>query len=469
MKLKTQHIPVDAGVPVCFLHREEAEELQLKHSDRVSIKKGNKEVTAIVDISNTHHFVKKGSIGLSDTISSLLKTKQRDILQVLPAEKPFSLEYLQKKIYGQQLQDSEMYALLADIVAGKYSQSEIALFIASCEMREMSEQEILALSAALLHTGENIKFDQYPVVDVRADSFSSLPFIIAPILTAAGLFTPVMLSDDDSASSQAQILNVFTSNEMNDGITSSGFLLESSLGIVPARAIFSTIEQPLDMYPVSHRVAELIARTRAIGSSHLAVLYGKQEATPALKKLFQRICKRSGVRALYTYADRAFIGQAYGPLLSARDILRVLELHPDASSTLKEQAILFAGSIFELLGKRNGLRMAREILESGHAYDVFCTMIGKRIQSEELEPQGYRADIRARNSGVIALLPFKHLERVAKICGAPYDPNAGIWFHRVLHDRVSEGEKILTLYATNKERLEKAKEFYRVHDDIVIA
>lgn len=126
---------------------------------------------------------------------------------------------------------------------------------------------------------------------------------------------------------------------------------------------------------------------------------------------------------------------------------------------------MLAGEIFELAKKAKkgqGKKLAREIIDSGKAYAKFVEMLEaqkiKAVYPETIPIGEHVATMHAMHSGKITHVDNKETNKVAKIAGAPFDKGAGIQLYVHKGDTVVRGDKLFSIYAENKERLEFAIE-----------
>ena len=126
-------------------------------------------------------------------------------------------------------------------------------------------------------------------------------------------------------------------------------------------------------------VASILSKKVAAGSTHLvldipvgpsAKVRSMAEAQ-RLKKLFEYVAGHLGLMLDVVITDgRQPIGRGIGPVLEARDVMRVLENDPDAPQDLRSKALHLAGRMIEFdpdVRGGDGWRIARDILESGRA------------------------------------------------------------------------------------------------------
>ena len=136
---------------------------------------------------------------------------------------------------------------------------------------------------------------------------------------------------------------------------------------------------------------------------------------------------------------------------------------------------MMAGILLEMGGKAKkgeGLRKAKEILESGKAYKKFIEIIkaqgGKEKSPGEIAIGKFKFDFNAKKAGKIASIKNTSISKIARVAGAPQDNGAGLYLYKHIGDKVKKGEKIFTIYAHNKIKLDFAKKTMEILDGVAI-
>src|SRR3989338_5784211 len=133
MKLKVKDIGISSGGPlIAVLNHKDAAMLDLHVMDRIKIRKGNKIETVVVDIAQNGKIIPPGSIGVFDEIVKSLSLKGNDIVEIMIARKPLSINFIRKKLDGQKLSKKEIDQIVWDIVHNKLSAVELTYFVAAC-------------------------------------------------------------------------------------------------------------------------------------------------------------------------------------------------------------------------------------------------------------------------------------------------------------------------------------------------
>ena len=76
-----------------------------------------------------------------------------------------SLSHVRGRIYGNELSDAALKAIVTDVVDGKYSDIHLSSFITSCAARPLDRHETLALTRAMIEAGDKLTWNRDIVVD----------------------------------------------------------------------------------------------------------------------------------------------------------------------------------------------------------------------------------------------------------------------------------------------------------------
>ena len=126
-------------------------------------------------------------------------------------------------------------------------------------------------------------------------------------------------------------------------------------------------------------VASILSKKIAAGSTHLVLDIpigptAKVRSMPEaqrLRRLFEYVAGRMHLSLDVVITDgRQPIGFGIGPVLEARDVMRVLENDPRAPIDLRQKALRLAGRLIECdpdVRGGDGFAIARDILDSGRA------------------------------------------------------------------------------------------------------
>ena len=496
MKLKVKDINIATGWPlVAVLNEVDALKLDLHYEDRVKIKKGRKKVIAIINIAESSKIIPMGKIGLYEEVLDKLCVKSGDVVDLSLVEKPASIQYIKKKLKGKKLSYEEFYHIIEDIIKNKLSEIEITYFVSACYMHELDINESVSLTKAMINTGEILKLNKYPVMDMHCIggvAGNRTTMIIVPIVAAAVLTIPKtssrsITSPAGTADTMEVLCNVcFSIKEIKKIVrkTNACLVWGGSVNLAPADDKIIRIEHPLSLDPEGQLLASILAKKKSVSATHLLVdipvgrgakIENRKRALH-FKRLFEAISKKLGIKIKVVITDGSQpVGNGIGPALEARDVMWVLENDLRQPLDLKEKSIKMAGLLLEMGGKAKkgaGAKKALEILESGAAYkkmiEIIKAQCGKKIKAEDIKIGKFAYNFRANKSGLIVHIDNESISKIARAAGAPLDNGAGIYLHKHVKESVKKGDKIFTIHAKNRQKLSYAVNVIKKTDGIVI-
>ena len=496
MKLKVKDMDIATGdVQVVILNEKDANMLDLHHGDRMGIKKNSRKTIAVLDVAESRKAVPPGSIGLFEEVLAAIHAQNGDTVEVHLAKKPRSVTYIRKKLDGKELSSNEIYEIIKDIGANKLTDIELTSLVTANYIAGMSDKEITHLTRAMVMTGSQLKIKKKPVVDLH--SIGGVPgnrttIIMVPILVAAGLTVPKTSSRAiTSPAGTADTMEVFCPVALSISKlyhildTVGGFMIwGGSVNLAPADDRIIKVEHPLNIDAEGQMLASIMAKKASVSATHLLmeIPVGKgakvedRKHAVHLQGHFERLGRELGIKVtcMITPGEQA-VGNGIGPVLEARDCLWVLKNDKKGPEVLRKKSLEMAATLLEFVGKAKkdkGMTMATEILESGKAYKAFSDIVkaqgGKVMDPRELKACTICHEVKAEQSGRITCLENNTISRVARMAGAPRDPDAGIYIHKHCGDTVKKGDPIFTIYAHGRTKLNYALELLDELGGIVV-
>jgi AMP phosphorylase len=486
MRLQVKETSIaTGGVLVGIMNYKDAEKLDLHPMDRIKVMKGRSEETIVVDIARTDLIVAEGHIGLHREVTESLKLKTGDTVEISLARKPLSLDYIKKKLDGRILKRKEFDQIIWDIVHNKLSEAELTYFVAACYTNNLTDAETVMLTKAMAQQGDKLKLNKHPIMDkhcVGGVAGNRTTMIVVPIVGAAGLTIPKtssrsITSPAGTADTMEVLANVrLTLDQMTQVVQRIGCCIVwgGALNLAPADDKIIKVERPLSIDAESQLIASIISKKLSVSSTHilLDIPVGKgakvkdHRSAQILKNHFEHLAKQLGIRVEVVFTDGSQpVGNGIGPALEARDVLWILRNDPRGPTDLREKSLVLAGRLLEMGGKASrgrGYRMAKEILESGRAYEKMREIIraqGKCIDDPEKVPiSNCFFSIRSSKRGKVDAINNEAVTKIARVAGAPQAQSAGLYLHKHVGNRVAKGEKLVTVYAQCKEKLKYAKD-----------
>ena len=478
MKLRAKNLGWLAGRPVVILNGETATKLNVFVGDRVVIKTSRK-IYAIVDIFSG--LVKENEIGLSQELSKILGTKNKEFIEVDAGELSKATYLINKKIRGEKLSGDEVSYIISEIVNNNLTEAEIAYFNAAEKINGMTMEEVINLTKTMVKTGARLKFNKKYVADkhcIGGIAGNRTTPILVSICACAGLTMPKTSSRAiTSASGTADVIEVISNIELplkkiKEVVDKTGACLAwgGSLGLAPSDDKIIRVERLLNLDVEPQMISSIMSKKISVGSKYIVIdiPFGRESKEKNLKEAkafgekFQKVAKYFKLKLKCIYTDgKQPIGNGIGPMLELLDVVAVLKNSPDAPVDLKEKAIFIASEVMKLCGIKNGEQKAKEILSSGKAYEKFLEILAAQseVKKEEIEKRicslksaKFKKIIRSKKSGEISAISNKGINSLCRILGTPETKNAGVYLHKHI-GKIKKGETIITLYSENMDKL----------------
>jgi putative thymidine phosphorylase len=491
MELKVRLLKWSAGVPVAMINLKTAEKMGIHKNDRVSIEKLSKnegEFSTIVDI--VEKIVKENEIGISSEIKEIFNLRDKQKVDVNIAKSPVSLSYIRKKVDKKRLSKAEIQEIIKDIVNNSLSDPEVALFVSGMYENKMNFKETISLIEAFVESGEILSLPGKFIVDKHC--IGGIPGnrtspIVVSICASAGLICPKTSSKAiTGAAGTADVIAAiaqteFSVKELKRIIKKTGAFLVwgGSLELVPADSKIIRVERILKIDPYAQLLASIMSKKIAVGSKYLIIdlPYGKtakvnKKEAIKLKKNFERLGKyfKINLKGVLTKGNEP-IGNGVGPILELIDVIKILNPSKVGPADLRKKSLFLAGEILEMTGKAKkgkGFSKAEEILNSGRAFKKFVEIIKAQKGSiKNLELGKFKKDILANSHGKIKSINNIKINMLARTAGCPMDKSSGLYLHAHVGNKLKKGEKILTIYAQSKPRLQEAINYYKREKPII--
>ncbi|MBI5465861.1 MAG: thymidine phosphorylase [Candidatus Kerfeldbacteria bacterium] len=478
--LKPRKLDFSSGSePLAVLNQHEAEAYGIQAGDRVELSWDHEKVIAAVEISSSR--VNSGEIGLWREVWRGRRLRRQSVVEAELLSRPPSIEAIKKKLLGQELGYDEVYAIIADIASGRLSPVEITYYVASGFVKPNTDNELYYLSRAIAATGEQMNL---PMQVVDKHSVGGLPgnrttMLVTPIIASLGLYIPktssrAITSPAGTADTMEVLAPVtFPLSRIREIVkrTHACLVWGGGLNLAPADDRIIKLSRPLGLEPYDKMIVSIMAKKVAMGVDYLVIdmpvgdtaKITTRKLARQLEDKFIYLGRRLNmkVKVIKTLAKEP-VGRGIGPALEARDVLRVLQQKPLKPQDLEDKAVYLAGELLELkkfCRPGEGERLARKQLQSGAAWRKMQEIIEVQggqpnINADAVAVGAYRYEIHAPRDGRVGLIDNRAINGVCMNLGAPHEKIAGLHLHARWNQKVSRGDKLLTLYAPSKERLE---------------
>jgi len=460
-------------------------------SSRLAIKHNHKEIIATLNVVSGD-MLDRGQIGLSKVALLRLNVQAGD--QVLVKHSPIvhSLSAVRKKIFAEELTDDEIHAIVYDINSHRYRDIEIASFLSVCAGNRLNLDEIISLTKAMVDCGRSLSWtNQQKVYDKHC--IGGLPGnrttpIVVSIVSAAGLIIPKTSSRAiTSPAGTADTMECLTHVNLEIGdikrvVAETGGCLAwgGAVNLSPADDLLIRIEKALNLDGEGQLIASVLSKKIAAGSTDILIdipvgataKVRSQAQAQHLLELFSQVAKACNINVKCVITDGSKpIGQGIGPMEEARDILAVLNRTAEAPQDLRERALFLAANLIDMAdnaGFEQALTKATQLLDNGQALAQFKRILTAQGGIKTLTQAKFSHTERAKTAGKIISIDNRKLARLARLAGAPENPEAGLRLCANVGDTVSVAQPLFTLLSQSNGERDYALNYYHHNTDIFI-
>jgi AMP phosphorylase len=317
--------------------------------------------------------------------------------------------------------------------------------------------------------------------------------IVVPIVASAGFTTPksssrAITTPAGTADSMETIAQVtFDEKQIYKIVERVGACIVwgGSFKIAPADDEIIHVEEPLALESYDKILVSVMAKKIAFGSNHVVIdiPYGltmkvhHKEDAQGLARKFKYLAKKFDIdlETVISHASEP-AGNGIGPLLEAKDALKVLEQTTDRPLPLEKKSLELAAYLLELCLKDaegsikaeagkfdTTLAWATHILTSGMAHKKMMEVVDAQkgdasIISDSLKAGPHVKEVKAEKSGIIRGVKSSNITIIAKILGAPIDHRAGMFLYKRIGEKVTVNEVLLDMYSQTEHRLSEARD-----------
>ena len=381
-----------------------------------------------------------------------------------------SLSHVRGRIYGNQLDQAAMNAIISDVVGGRYSDIHLSALLTAGAARPLHDNEVLALTRAMVEAGDRLSWNSDMVLDKH--SVGGLPGnrtspIVVSIIASLGLVIPktssrAITSPAGTADTMETMAPVdLDAKAIHKVVEQEGgcIVWGGAVRLSPADDILIRVERALDLDSEGQLVASVLSKKIAAGSSHLVLdmpvgptaKVRSESAAVALSRALVATAESFGLQAKVILGDGTQpIGRGIGPALEARDVLAVLQCAPDAPQDLRKRAIALAGALIELAGMVPvglGEAKAAQTLDNGRAWAKFQRICEAQGGMRVPPVSEHQRPLVAARSGRLKAIDNRRIAKLAKLAGAPDDKAAGVELHVKLGEQVIAGQPLCTVHA----------------------
>ena len=438
---------------------------------KVEVSSDGHKILAVLNVVDDASLVSTNELGLSEQAFKQLNCDIGQHVRVSHASPPQSMNAVRAKIAGERLSLKDFESITQDIAQNRYSKMEMAAFLVAAGQTGLDRDEVLYLTRAMTETGRRLNWHQPIVVDKHC--IGGIPgnrtsMLVVPIVAAHGMLMPktssrAITSPAGTADTMEVLADVNLTPDAMHRIVREQYgciAWGGTANLAPVDDVLISVERPLGIDSQSQMVASILSKKIAAGSTHLLIdipvgptakVRHMREAL-RLRKLFEFVGDQLGIHLEVIITDgRQPIGRGIGPVLEARDVMQVLENHPDAPDDLRQKTLILAGRVLEFdpdIRGGKGYAIARDILESGRAYAKMKALIqAQGVQEQKYPPGQLSYEVYAPCSGTVIDIDNYLLARVARMAGAPMDKGSGVDLIVKIGAKVEKGDPLYRVHA----------------------
>jgi thymidine phosphorylase len=476
---------------VAYLHRDcEVYRAEgFKALSKIELHLNGHSILATLNVVDDTRIVDCGEVGLSKSAYLQLRQlvcppsalppsggaeEEAVMVTIGQAEPPASMGALHRKIMGERMTQADLQAIVQDIAQHQLSKIELSAFLVATNRDELDREEVFFLTQAMVAAGRRLDWHEAMVVDKHC--IGGIPgnrtsMLVVPIVAAHGLLCPKTSSRAiTSPAGTADTMEVLAKvelpiDELHDIVRRHRACLAwgGTANLSPADDVLISVERPLSLDAPGQMVASILSKKIAAGSTHLVLDIpigpsAKVRSMPEaqrLRRLFEYVADRMNLAIDVVITDgRQPIGLGIGPVLEARDVMKVLENDPAAPMDLRQKALRLAGRMIEFdpdVRGGDGFAIARDILDSGRALakmnDLIQAQGSRHFDHHRPVLAPLCIEVQAQRSGMVTGIDNLQLARIARLAGAPKVSNAGVDLCHQLGSEVQAGEVLYRVYA----------------------
>lgn len=402
-------------------------------------------------------------------------------------------EIIKKKRNGESLTGEEINAFILDYTTGKIPEYQMSALLMAIYFQGMQNQETLALTKTMLHSGTTVNTSQ--ISGFKADKHSTggvgdkTSLILGPIAAACGIYVP-MISGRGLGHTGGTLDKLESITGFNTQLSLDAFVAQTKqLGlcfigqtqeICPAdkkiyalRDVTATVESlPLICASImSKKIAEgidgLVLDVKFGSGAFMKTLDQARTLAQALMSIGHGYGKK--VTALLTSMDQP-LGRFAGNGWEVFECLEILSHRKflgadgyDLYADTRELSLQLASEMIFQSGKyisfEDSYNAAKHALESGEALKKFqemCTAQGGNLNLIHLSHDklvvrsmrtGFISEFNVEKIGISTLLLKAGRTKVDDVL----DLSSGIEFHKKIGDFIEKGAPLFTIYCNRIE------------------
>jgi len=408
-------------------------------------------------------------------------------------------DLITKKRNGSALTDSEITYMIREYVAGNVPDYQMSAFLMAVYFRGMTEEETLAMTNAVAHSGDMV--DLSAIKGIKVDKHSTggvgdkTTLVIAPIVAACGAKVAKMSGRGlghtggtvDKLESIPGLKTSLSQEIFFDVVNKTGLsVIGQSGNLAPAdKKLYALRDVTATIDSIPLIAISIMSKKLAAGSDCilLDVKTGSGafmktiEDSIALAREMVAIGENAGKRTVALITDMDIpLGHNIGNSLEVIEAVDTLKGKGPADLT--EVCLNLAANMLYLAGKgdmRTCMDLAQGAIQDGSALERLIAMVEAQggdsaviKDTEKFAKAPYAYEIKANQTGYITFMDTEKCGIASSMLGAgretkesEIDFSAGIILHHKVGEHVKEGQVIATMYASDEGLFKAASAKYQ--------
>ncbi|MBS4982191.1 MAG: pyrimidine-nucleoside phosphorylase [Lachnospiraceae bacterium] len=408
-------------------------------------------------------------------------------------------DLIMKKRNGEALTDQEIQYMIREYVAGEIPDYQMSAFLMAVYFKGMTEEETLAMTQAVAHSGEMV--DLSGIDGVKVDKHSTggvgdkTTMIIAPIVAACGVKVAKMsgrglghtggtvdklesIPGLQTSLSREEFFNVVNQTGLSV-IGQSGNLAPADKKLYALRDVTATVDS-IPLIAVSIMSKKLAAGNDCIlldVKTGSGAFMKSIDDSIALAKEMVAIGENAGRKTVALITDMDIpLGHNIGNSLEVIEAVETLK--GNGPKDLTEVCVHLASNMLYLAGKgtlEECKVLVRQVIANGEALKRLAAMVEAQggdsaviFDTDKFAKAAYAHEVLAKKSGYITFMDTESCGIASAMLGAgretkdsQIDFAAGIILKKKVGDYVEAGEPIAVFYADHEALFAAAEQRYQ--------
>ena len=408
-------------------------------------------------------------------------------------------DLIMKKRNGEVLTKEEIQYMITEYVNGKIPDYQMSAFLMAVYFRGMNEEETLAMTQAVAHSGDMV--DLSGIEGVKVDKHSTggvgdkTTLVIAPIVAACGVKVAKMSGrglghTGGTVDKMEAIPGMQTSlnrEEFFDVVNKTGLCVIGQSGnLAPAdKKLYALRDVTATVDSIPLIAVSIMSKKLAAGNDGILLdvktgsgaFMKTVEDSIALAKEMVSIGENAGKKmaALITNMDIP-LGHNIGNSLEVIEAVETLK--GKGPKDLTEVCLQLASNMLYLAGKGSEEEcraLAENAISSGAALERLIAMVDAQggdseviLNPEKFKKAPYAYEVKAEKEGYITHMDAEGCGVASAMLGAgretkesEIDYTAGIILYKKTGDKVNKGDVLAVLYTSKEELFTAAAEKYK--------